>query len=89
MILAGVSVAAVGSIAFVGLVIPHITRKLVGVDYRFVIPLSAILGAVLLVVADLGARTMDPPKELAIGVIVAMIGVPFFLFVARKEKRSL
>lgn len=89
VILAGVSVAAVGSIAFVGLVIPHITRKLVGVDYRFVIPLSAILGAVLLVVADLGARTMDPPKELAIGVIVAMIGVPFFLFVARKEKRSL
>lgn len=89
VILAGVSVSAVGSIAFVGLVIPHIARKLVGVDYRFVIPLSAVLGAVLLVLADLGARAMDPPKELAIGVVVAMIGVPFFLVVARKEKRSL
>jgi len=89
VILAGVSVSAVGSIAFVGLVIPHIARKLVGVDYRFVIPLSAVLGAVLLVLADLGARALDPPKELAIGVVVAMIGVPFFLAVARKEKRSL
>ncbi len=89
VILAGISVAAVGSVAFIGLVVPHIARKLVGVDYRFVIPLSAILGAILLVAADLGARTMDPPKELAIGVVVAMIGVPFFLFVARKEKRSL
>lgn len=89
VVLAGVSVSAVGSIAFVGLVIPHIARKLVGVDYRFVIPLSAVLGAVLLVLADLGARAVDPPKELAIGVVVAMIGVPFFLVVARKEKRNL
>lgn len=89
LLLAGVSVAAVGSIAFVGLVIPHVARKFVGVDYRFVIPISAIFGAVLLVLADLIARTIDPPKEFAIGVIVAMIGVPFFLFIARKEKRSL
>lgn len=89
LLLAGVSVAAVGSIAFVGLVIPHIARKLVGVDYRFVIPTSALLGAILLVLADLLARTIDPPKEFAIGVIVAMIGVPFFLYIARKEKRSL
>lgn len=89
LILAGVSVAAVGSIAFVGLVIPHIARKFVGVDYRFVLPISAILGAFLLVTADLVARTIDPPKEFAIGVIVAMIGVPFFLLIARKEKRAL
>lgn len=89
LLLAGVSVAAVGSIAFVGLVIPHIARKFVGVDYRFVLPTSAILGAVLLVLADTLARTIDPPKEFAIGVIVAIIGVPFFLFIARKEKRSL
>lgn len=89
LLLAGVSVSAVGSIAFVGLVIPHISRKLVGVDYRFVLPMSAVLGAFLLVVADLVARTIDPPKEFAIGVIVAMIGVPFFLFIARREKRRL
>ncbi|MGY3188070.1 FecCD family ABC transporter permease [Lysinibacillus sp. TE18511] len=89
LLLAGVSVAAVGSIAFVGLVIPHIARKFVGVDYRFVLPISALLGALLLVIADLVARTIDPPKEFAIGVIVAMIGVPFFLMIARKEKRAL
>jgi len=89
LLLAGVSVAAVGSIAFVGLVIPHIARKFVGVNYRFVLPISALLGAILLVIADLLARTIDPPKEFAIGIIVAMIGVPFFLMIARKEKRSI
>ncbi len=89
LVLAGVSVSAVGSIAFVGLVIPHIARKLVGVNYTYVIPISAVLGSILLVLADLGARIADPPKELAIGVIVAMIGVPFFLYVARKEQRNL
>ncbi|MFC0212306.1 FecCD family ABC transporter permease [Paenibacillus chartarius] len=89
LILAGVSVSAVGSIGFVGLVIPHISRKLVGVDYRFVIPVSAFLGAILLVLADLGARIVNPPRELAIGVMVALVGVPFFLYLARKERRSL
>ncbi|WP_282939056.1 iron ABC transporter permease [Paenibacillus sp. RC67] len=89
LILAGVSVSAVGAIGFVGLVIPHISRKLVGVDYRFVIPVSAVLGAVLLVFADLGARMVNPPRELAIGVMVALVGVPFFLYLAHKERRSL
>lgn len=89
LVLAGVSVSAVGSISFVGLVIPHIARKLVGVNYLYLIPVSAVLGSILLVLADLGARIADPPKELAIGVVVAVIGVPFFLYVARKEKRNL
>ncbi|WP_243767703.1 FecCD family ABC transporter permease [Paenibacillus agricola] len=89
VLLAGVSVSAVGSIGFVGLVIPHIARKIVGVDYRFIIPLSALLGAVLLVVADLGARMVNPPRELALGIMVALVGVPFFLYLARKERRSL
>jgi iron complex transport system permease protein len=89
VILAGVSVSAVGAIGFVGLVIPHIARKLVGVDYRFIIPLSALLGAVLLVLADMGARMVNPPRELALGVMVALVGVPFFLYLARKERRSL
>ncbi|KXY65041.1 FecCD family ABC transporter permease [Bacillus cereus] len=89
VILAGVSVSAVGSIGFVGLVIPHIARKLVGVNYRLIIPMSAFLGAMLLVLADLGARTVNPPKELAIGIMVALIGVPFFLYIARKVGREL
>ncbi|PGC17948.1 ferrichrome ABC transporter permease [Bacillus pseudomycoides] len=84
VILAGVSVSAVGSIGFVGLVIPHISRKLVGVNYRLIIPMSALLGAILLVLADLGTRTVNPPKELAIGIMVAFVGVPFFLHIARK-----
>ncbi|MGE1127661.1 FecCD family ABC transporter permease [Bacillus wiedmannii] len=89
IILAGVSVSAVGSIGFVGLVIPHIARKLVGVNYRLIIPMSALLGAMLIVLADLGARTVNPPKELAIGIMVALVGVPFFLYIARKVGREL
>ncbi|KFN02720.1 iron ABC transporter permease [Bacillus clarus] len=89
VILAGVSVSAVGSIGFVGLVIPHIARKLVGVNYRLIILMSALLGAMLLVLADLGARTVNPPKELAIGIMVALVGVPFFLYIARKVGREL
>ncbi|PEG07802.1 FecCD family ABC transporter permease [Bacillus wiedmannii] len=89
VILAGVSVSAVGSIGFVGLVIPHIARKLVGVNYRLIIPMSALLGAMLIVLADLGARTVNPPKELAIGIMVALVGVPFFLYIARKVGREL
>ncbi|MFF0829087.1 FecCD family ABC transporter permease [Brevibacillus sp. NPDC003359] len=89
VVLAGVSVSAVGGIGFVGLVIPSMARKLVGVDYRAIIPMSAVLGAILLVMADLAARTVNPPEELAIGVMVAMVGVPFFLYLARKEGRNL
>lgn len=86
VLLAGVSVSAVGSIGFVGLVIPHISRKLVGRNYQLIIPMSALLGAILLVLADLGARTINPPRELAIGIIVALVGVPFFLYIARKGR---
>lgn len=78
VILAGVSVLAVGSIGFVGLVIPHISRKLVGGYYQLIIPMSALLGSILLILADLGARTLNPPRELAIGIMVALVGVPFF-----------
>ncbi|PKG22637.1 FecCD family ABC transporter permease [Niallia nealsonii] len=89
VILAGVSVSAVGSIGFIGLVIPHIARKLVGTDYRLIIPMSGLLGAILLMMADLGARIVNPPRELAIGILVAIVGVPFFLYVARKVGRDL
>jgi iron complex transport system permease protein len=89
VILAGVSVSAVGSIGFIGLVIPHISRKLVGVSYKLIIPMSALLGSILLILADLGARTINPPRELAIGILVALVGVPFFLYIARKTGRDL
>lgn len=89
VILAGVSVSAAGAISFVGLVVPHMARRLIGVDYRLVIPFSALLGAILLVWADFASRMVQPPREFAIGAMVAMVGVPFFLYLARREGRGL
>ncbi|UKS24457.1 iron ABC transporter permease [Paenibacillus sp. HWE-109] len=89
LVLAGASVSAVGAIGFVGLVIPHMARALVGVDYRWIIPCSAVLGALLMVLADIGARMINPPFETPIGALIALIGVPFFLYLARKERREL
>ncbi|PZD94920.1 ferrichrome ABC transporter permease [Paenibacillus sambharensis] len=86
--LSGGSVSLVGPVAFVGLVIPHLTRSLVGVDYRWVIPCTAVLGAILVVAGDFGARMINPPREVPLGALIAMIGVPFFLYVARKERRE-
>lgn len=88
ILLAGSSVAVAGSIGFVGLVIPHITRSIVGIDYRWVIPYCAVLGAVLLLLADLVARFVIMPGELPIGVMTALIGVPFFIYTARKGLSS-
>jgi iron complex transport system permease protein len=88
LLLTGAAVSVAGTIGFIGLVIPHITRFLVGIDYRFVIPCSAVLGALLLVLADLGARMVNPPFETPVGAITAMIGVPFFLYLARREGRG-
>jgi iron complex transport system permease protein len=89
LILAGAAVSAVGAVGFVGLIIPHLTRKLVGVDYRWIIPCSAVLGSLLMVIADLAARMLNPPSETPIGALIALIGVPFFLYLARKEMRDL
>jgi len=89
LILAGASFAVVGAVGFVGLMIPHLARYLVGVDYRRIIPVSAILGAFLLVLADLGARSLNPPFETPLGALVALAGVPFFLYLARKYRRVL
>lgn len=89
LILAGAAVSVVGAVGFVGLIIPHMTRKLVGVDYRLIIPCSAVLGALLVVCADLAARMVNPPYETPLGALVALIGVPFFLYISRKEGRGL
>lgn len=89
LMLAGSAVSVVGAVGFVGLIVPHLTRYIVGVDYRFIIPCSAVIGAVLLVLADLIARTINAPYETPIGALIALIGVPFFLYLARKERREL
>ena len=88
LVLAGASVSVVGAVGFVGLVIPHLSRYLVGVDYKWIIPVSAVLGGILVVVADLGARTLNPPIETPIGSLIALVGVPFLLYLARKERRA-
>jgi len=89
LVLAGSCVSLVGAVGFVGLMIPHLTRKLVGVDYRWIIPCSAVLGSMLIVLADLSARMINPPHETPVGALIALIGVPFFLYLARKERREL
>ncbi|WP_056950675.1 FecCD family ABC transporter permease [Latilactobacillus fuchuensis] len=88
VILAGASVALVGSVGFIGLMIPHIARFLVGPDTRKVMPISLLLGASLVVLADLVARTINAPQEIPFGIIIAIIGVPFFIYLARREGRQ-
>lgn len=85
ILLAGSSVAVAGPIAFVGLVVPHLCRALVGNDHRWLIPYCAVAGGTLLVAADLAARFVLMPKEVPVGVATALIGVPFLLRVARRR----
>jgi iron complex transport system permease protein len=83
VILAGSAVALAGPIGFVGLVIPHLARGVIGVDYRWVLPCAAVFGANLLVWADLAARWLIRPQELPVGVMTAMLGAPFLLYLVR------
>lgn len=84
VLLAGGSVAVAGSIGLVGLVVPHLMRALVGNDYRWLIPYSLLGGAVLLLGSDVFARLIILPEELPLGVVTALIGGPFFVYIARK-----
>ncbi len=88
VLLAGVSVALVGELAFVGLMVPHMVRPFVGTDYRRVIPMTAVVGAGFLVVADTLARTIHAPYEVPMAAITAIAGLPFFLIIVRKGVRS-
>ncbi|MFD0589243.1 FecCD family ABC transporter permease [Paenibacillus sp. GCM10027627] len=85
ILLAGGSVAIAGPVGFVGLVIPHIVRALVGSDHRWVIPYCLLLGGVLLLAADIGSRFIAFPKEVPVGVMTALVGAPFFIYMARRE----
>jgi iron complex transport system permease protein len=87
-VLVGVAVAAAGIIGFVGLVVPHLLRLLIGPDHRYLLPGSALLGGLLLCLADLLCRVVVAPAEIPIGVVTAIIGAPFFLWlIARERKR--
>ncbi len=80
----GVLVASSGSIGFVGLVIPHLARRIVGATHRRAIPVAALIGATFLLWADLAARMVLSPQELPIGIITALVGAPFLLILVRR-----
>jgi iron complex transport system permease protein len=86
-LLTGAAVAFSGIISFVGLMIPHIVRLMVGGDYRRVLPLSALLGAIFLVFADIAARTLIPPQDMPIGIITGLVGGVFFIGLMRRNNR--
>ena len=87
--LAGAAVALAGPVAFVGLMVPHMVRRFVGSDYRAVIPASMVGGALFMLLADVLARTLMAPSEIPIGIIFAIVGVPFFIWCARREASGL
>ncbi|MBF4133041.1 MULTISPECIES: iron ABC transporter permease [Streptomyces] len=86
VLLCGAATAVAGPIAFVGLVVPHTCRLLVGVDHRWLLPLSVLLGAVLLTAADVVGRVVARPSEIDVGIVTALIGAPFFLYIVRRQK---
>ncbi|WP_313131626.1 FecCD family ABC transporter permease [Anaerocolumna sp.] len=86
--LAGISTAYAGVIGFIGLVVPHVARLLMGSDHKILIPFSAILGSLVLVLADTLGRTLTAPYEIPVGVIMSVLGGPFFLYLLRKGENS-
>lgn len=86
VLLCGAATAIAGPIGFVGLVVPHFCRLLVGVDQRWLLPFSALTGAGLLVVADVIGRVIARPSELDVGILTALIGAPFFIAIVRRQK---
>jgi len=86
VILCGAATAVAGPIAFVGLVIPHLCRLLVGPDHRWLLPFSALTGAGLLIAADVVGRVVARPEEIEVGIVTAFIGAPFFIWIVRRQK---
>ena len=80
--------AACGPIGFVGLVVPHLCRLLLGVDYRLILPGSALAGAVLLILADVAGRLVARPAELDVGIVTAFVGAPVFILIVRRRRVS-
>ena len=86
-LLTATAVTLVGSVGFVGLIIPHLVRLVVGNDQRVLIPAAALAGGTLLTLADTAARTVIAPQQLPVGVLTALIGVPVFLFLLARHPR--
>ena len=82
------AVCFVGTIGFVGIIVPHMVRLIWGPDHRLLLPLSAITGAILLILADTASRTLMSPSEIPVGVITAFLGAPFFLFLLKRTKKA-
>lgn len=82
----GAAISAAGSIGFVGLIVPHAARLLLGPDNRALVPTSVLLGAAFLILADLGARTVAAPTELPVGVITSFCGAPLFVYLLRRRR---
>ncbi|MCK2212695.1 iron ABC transporter permease [Actinomadura sp. ATCC 31491] len=85
-LLSGAAVAACGSLAFVGLIVPHLARPLSGTDHRWLLPYSGLIGVALLLLADVVGRVVAPPGELEVGVVLALLGAPFFVVMVRRGK---
>ena len=83
-LLAASAVSVAGLLGFVGLIVPHAARLLIGSDYRFLLPASALLGAALITGSDTAARLLFAPAELPVGILMAALGAPFFLFLLRR-----
>jgi iron complex transport system permease protein len=88
VVLAGSSVAVAGPIGLVGLIIPHLTRFLVGSEFKWSIPYSIVLGSIFLLLSDIGSRFIIYPKEIPVGALTAIIGTPFFIYIARKAENK-
>jgi iron complex transport system permease protein len=85
-VLTGCAVSAAGSIGFVGLVTPHLVRLALGSDNRIVLPVAAVLGGVVLMTADLAARVLIAPRQLPVGALTALVGVPLFLLLMSRQR---
>lgn len=86
-LLAAAAVSVVGTVGFVGLVVPHLVRLMIGPDYRYLLPLSTLFGAVYMLLADTVARTLLAPTEIPLGVVTAFLGAPFFIWLLRRSKK--
>jgi iron complex transport system permease protein len=89
VVLSGASVALAGMIGFIGLIVPHIARALFGRDHRWLLPACTLIGAALLLIADIAARFVIPPEEVPVGVMTALLGAPLFLYLASRKSQSL
>ncbi|MFI6499100.1 FecCD family ABC transporter permease [Nonomuraea typhae] len=85
-LLTGAAVAACGSLSFIGLIVPHLARRVSGTDHRWLLPYSGLIGATLLLLGDVIGRVVAPPGELEVGVVLALLGAPFFVALVRRRK---